>query len=60
MGTRGIRQWSPVLGGFSGMGTVPGGYLCLTGTYHGYPGVLIPVLFLRYDDWWRWEWRRKQ
>src|SRR6201996_2238823 len=44
--TRGIRQPSPVPNGFSGTGTVPGGYLCLTGTYHGYPGVPIPVLHL--------------
>src|ERR1700761_289150 len=44
--THGIRQPSPVPNGYSGTGTVPGGYLCLTGTYHGYPGVPIPVLHL--------------
>src|ERR1700761_3290137 len=47
--TRGIRQPSPVPNGFSGTGTVPGGYPCLTGTYHGYPGVPIPVLHLISD-----------
>src|ERR1700761_3909650 len=46
MGTHGIRQRSPILDGFSGTGTMPGRYLCLTGTYHGYPGVPIPVSFL--------------
>ena len=35
-GTRGIRQPSPVPNGFSGTGTVPGGY----------PGNSIPVLHL--------------
>ena len=45
--TRGIRQPSPVPNGYSGTGTVPGGYPCLTGTYHGYPGVPIPVLHLK-------------
>ena len=44
--TRGIRQPSPIPNGYSGTGTVPGGYPCLTGTYHGYPGVPIPVLHL--------------
>src|ERR1700761_477554 len=44
--TRGIRQPSPVPNGYSGTGTVPGGYPCLTGTYHWYSGVPIPVLHL--------------
>src|SRR6201996_2419603 len=47
--TRGIRQPSPVPNGYSGTGTVPGGYPCLTGTYHGYPGVPIPVLHLSHE-----------
>src|ERR1700761_7000126 len=45
-GTRGIRQPSPVPNGFSGTGTVAGGYPCLTGTYRRYPGNSIPVLHL--------------
>src|ERR1700761_2404213 len=44
--THGIRQPSPVPNGYSGTGTVRGGYPCLTGTYHRYPGVPIPVLHL--------------
>src|ERR1700761_4629759 len=48
--THGIRQPSPVPNGFSGTGTMPGGYPCLTGTYHRYPGVPIPVSFLSDDS----------
>ena len=44
-----FRRPSPVPNGYSGTGTMPGGYPCLTGTYHGYPGVPIPVLHLIQD-----------
>ena len=47
--THGIRQSSPVPNGYSGTGTVPGRYLCLTDTYHGYLGVPIPMLHLILD-----------